>query len=147
MQASQWTASNSLYGTRHLAAKWSGDGTLKKIKALIVADMIGWKSMNITRELNSTPWLLDLLARAARETGHSNDVFRDSQAIEDDHLPFKMRGVPILDMIDYEYGTARDPEAFHHTDKDTLDKLSARSLQISADLFLATIKLINEKQK
>ena len=36
-----------LYGVRHIAAKWSADGTLGKIKAFIVADMIGWKSMNI----------------------------------------------------------------------------------------------------
>ncbi|MFC6644841.1 M28 family peptidase [Granulicella cerasi] len=47
--------SDSLYGVRHLAAKWSGDGTIGKIKAFVVADMLGWKSMNIDREGNSTP--------------------------------------------------------------------------------------------
>ena len=36
-----WTDTDSLYGTRHLAEKWEKDGTLKKIKALMVMDMIG----------------------------------------------------------------------------------------------------------
>jgi Zn-dependent M28 family amino/carboxypeptidase len=139
-----WTNSDSLYGTRHIAAKWSGDGTLGHIKAFVLADMIGWKQLNIDKESNSTPWLLALEAKAGKDTGHSKYLFKDSQAIEDDHLPFMQRGVPVLDVIDYEYGTAQDPEAYHHTDQDTMDKLSATSLQVSADLFLDLVKLINE---
>ncbi len=45
-----WSASDSLYGTRHLAAKWYADGTLNKIKAFLVADMIGDKDLNIDRD-------------------------------------------------------------------------------------------------
>lgn len=142
---SQWTDSDSLYGTRHIAAKWSGDGTLPHIKAFVLADMIGWKQMNITREANSTPWLEDILAKAAKNTGHSALVFKESMAVDDDHIPFKQRNVPVLDIIDYKYGTAADPEAFHHTAQDTMDKLSVQSLQASADLFLEVIKLINER--
>jgi glutaminyl-peptide cyclotransferase len=138
-----WSASDSLYGTRHLAAKWSGDGTLPKIKAFILADMIGWKQMKIDRENNSTPWLEDLLTKAAKDTGHLNYISSQGQAIEDDHLPFKQRGVPVLDVIDYEYGTPSNPEAYHHTVQDTMGKLSAQSLQVSADLFLDLVKLIN----
>ena len=107
--------------------------------------MIGWKELNIDKESNSTPWLLDLLAKAGKETGHSKYLFKDSQAIEDDHLPFMQRGVPVLDVIDYEYGTATNPEAFHHTELDTMDKLSVTSLQVSADLFVELVKLINER--
>ncbi len=141
----EWTNEDSLYGTRHIAAKWSGDGTLGHIKALVLADMIGWKELNIDKETNSTPWLLDLLAKAGRDTGHSKYLFKESQAIEDDHLPFVQRGVPSLDVIDFEYGTAADPEAFHHTEQDTMDKLSVKSLQVSADLFVDLVKLINER--
>jgi glutaminyl-peptide cyclotransferase len=140
-----WTNEDSLYGTRHIAAKWSGDGTLGRIKAFVLADMIGWKELNIDKEANSTPWLLDLLAKAGKDTGHSKYLFKDSQAIEDDHLPFQQRGVPVLDVIDYEYGTAANPEAFHHTEGDTMDKLSVTSLQVSADLFLDLVKLIDER--
>jgi glutaminyl-peptide cyclotransferase len=53
-----WTDSDSLYGTRHLAAKWAGDGTLGRIKAFILADMIGDKDLDIQRETQSTGWLV-----------------------------------------------------------------------------------------
>ncbi|HLI76647.1 MAG TPA: M28 family peptidase [Acidobacteriaceae bacterium] len=137
-------SSDQLYGTRHLAAKWSGDGTLAHVKAFVLADMIGWKEMKIDREGNSTPWLLQALAEAARDTGHAKYLSPTGLAIEDDHLPFKERGVPVLDVIDYEYGTKEDPEAYHHHEGDTLDKLSAQSLQASADIFLGLIRLVNQ---
>jgi Zn-dependent M28 family amino/carboxypeptidase len=143
----QWSDADSLYGVRHIAAKWSQDGTLGSIKAFVVADMIGWKSMNIDREGNSTPWLLDLLAQAGKDTGHSNYLFKHSGPIDDDHLPFKQRGVPVLDVIAYEYGPYDDKRgdyAYHHTAQDTLDKLSAQSLQVSADLFVDLLRLIDQ---
>jgi Zn-dependent M28 family amino/carboxypeptidase len=143
----EWSSSDSLYGTRHLAAKWSGDGTLKKIKAFMVADMIGDKDLNIDRDANSTPDLLNMLAQAAKDTGHSSYVFKYPTQVEDDHLPFKMRGVPVLDIIDLDYGphNATTPDGFHHTAQDTIDKISAHSLQISADLFMQMIRLLDQK--
>jgi glutaminyl-peptide cyclotransferase len=142
-----WSSADSLYGTRHLAAKWSQDGTLSKIKALLVADMIADKDLNIDYVENSTPWLLDLLKVAAKNTGHSANIFKYSEAEEDDHLPFAQRGVPVLDVIDAHYGpiTSALPDGYHHTDKDTLDKISAHSLQISGDIFLEMIRLINQR--
>jgi Zn-dependent M28 family amino/carboxypeptidase len=144
---SQWSSSNSLYGTRHLAAKWSNDGTLGKIKALLVADMIADKDLNIDHSDNSAPWLNDLLKVAAKNTGHSAYIFQYSEAEEDDHLPFAQRGVPVLDVIDAHYGpsTKENPDGYHHTAQDTLDKISAKSLQISGDLFLEMIRLINQR--
>lgn len=144
----QWSDSDSLYGTRHLAAKWFADGTLKHIKAFIVADMIGYKNLNIDRDRNSTPWLLNLLAQAARDTGNSAYVFKNDTEVEDDHLPFRQRGVPVLDIIDLDYGppTQAHPEGgYHHTTQDTLDKLSPQALQVSADLFLEMVRLINQR--
>src|SRR5258706_6148158 len=61
----EWSASDGLYGSKHMAAKWQADGTIKKIKALLLADMIGDADLNITRDGNSTPWLLDLVNQAA----------------------------------------------------------------------------------
>ncbi len=136
--------SDQLYGTRHAAAKWAADGTLPKIKAFLLADMIGWKQMKLDHEGASTPWLLDDLTKAAKETGHANYLSTNTTALIDDHIPFKERGVPVLDVVDYEYGTKEDPEAFHHHEGDTLDKLSAQSLQASADIFLALIRLVNQ---
>jgi Zn-dependent M28 family amino/carboxypeptidase len=140
--------SDQLYGVRHIAAKWSGDGTLGHIKAFVVADMLGWKYMNIDKELNSTPWLLTLLARAGKDTGHTGQMFGHSIAIEDDHIPFKDRGVPVLDVIAYEYGTydrSTGDYTYHHTAQDSMDKLSVASLQSSADVFVELVKLISER--
>jgi Zn-dependent M28 family amino/carboxypeptidase len=143
----QWSESDSLYGTRHLAAKWYADGTEKRIKALLIADMIGDKDLNILEEQESTPWLRDLFRQAAANTHHSANVFKEQGAEEDDHLPFLKRGVPSLDVIDVDYGphTAATPDGYHHTAQDTIDKISPKSLQISADLFLETIRLINQR--
>jgi glutaminyl-peptide cyclotransferase len=144
----EWSDSDSLYGTRHLAAKWSKDGTLTKIKAFLLADMIGDKDLNIPREGNSTPWLSDLLATAAKNTGHSSNVFKTSTTELDDHLPFKQRNVPVLDIGDFDYGphTAQLPDGYHHTAQDTMDKISPKSLQTSADLFLEMIHLIDQQK-
>jgi Zn-dependent M28 family amino/carboxypeptidase len=142
-----WSSSDSLYGTRHLAAKWANDGTLGKIKALLVADMIADKDLSIDYVDNSTLWLLDLLKVAAKNTGHSAYLFKYHESEEDDHLPFAQRGVSVLDVIDAHYGPWTDaaPDGYHHTAQDTLDKISAKSLQISGDLFLEMIRLINQR--
>jgi len=143
---SQWTDSDSLYGTRHIAAKWSADGTLGHIKAFVLADMIGDKDLDILEETQSTPWLRNLLKVAAKDTGHSANVFKTEGSEEDDHLPFLKRGVPSLDVIDVDYGphTQSTPDGYHHTAQDTMDKISAQSLQISADLFLDLVRLIDQ---
>lgn len=146
--ANQWSDSNSLYGTRHLAAKWSQDGTIGKIKAFMVADMIGAKGLNINHDDNSTPWLLDLLKTAAKNTGHSSSIFKNETAVDDDHIPFRQRGVPVLDLVDIDYGppTEQRPEgSYHHTALDTLDKVSAHSLQVSGDIFIEMIRLIDQR--
>ncbi len=142
-----WSAADSLYGSRHLAARWSSNGTLPKIRGFLLADMVGDKDLNIDHDVNSTPWLLDLLPVAARNTGHSSSIFKNSTQVEDDHIPFVKRGVPSLDIIDLDYGppTAEHPEGgYHHTELDTLDKVSPRSLETAADLFLAMLPLINQ---
>ncbi|GGA78448.1 glutamine cyclotransferase [Edaphobacter acidisoli] len=144
----QWSDSEALYGTRHLAAKWSQDGTLGNIKAFMVADMIGAKDLNVNRDDFSTPWLLDLLKTAAKNTGHSSYIFKNETAVTDDHIPFRKRGVPVLDLVDITYGppTEQRPEgSYHHTAMDTLDKLSPHSLQVSGDLFIEMIRLIDQR--
>jgi len=137
---SAWTDSDSLYGTRHLAAKWARDGTLPKIKAFILADMIGDKDLDILRETKSTGWLVALVSKAAKKFGYEKDFFKTDGDIADDHVPFVQRGVPSIDIIDMTYGPNN---SYHHTDKDTMDKISAQSLTIDGDVFMETIRLIN----
>jgi glutaminyl-peptide cyclotransferase len=137
-----WSQSDSTYGSRHLAAKWGRDGTLAKIKAFLLADMIGDKDLDIQRETNSTPWLSDLVKQAAHKFGYDKYFFQTEMPVEDDHLPFVHRGVPSVDVIDLDYGPNN---AYHHTAQDTMDKISAKSLTIDGDVFLETIRLINQR--
>ena len=138
----KWTATDSLYGTRHLAQKWQQDGTAKKIKAFILLDMIGDADLDIQRDTNSTPWLSDLVYKAATTLGYQSHFFQQTISIEDDHVPFAKIGVPVVDVIDIDYGYAN---AYHHTTQDTLDKLSPQSLAIAGDVVLETIPLINAR--
>lgn len=137
-----WSQSDSTYGSRHLAAKWGRDGTLGRIKAFMLADMIGDKNLDIQRETNSTDWLVGLVREAAHKFGYDRYFFQSEESVEDDHLPFVKRGVPSIDVIDLDYGPNN---SYHHTVQDTLDKISARSLTIDGDVFLETIRLIDQR--
>jgi glutaminyl-peptide cyclotransferase len=137
----RWSDPDALYGSRHLAHKWQQDGTSRKIKALILADMIGDKDLDILRDNSSTAWLEDLIGEAARRLGYQSYFFQTVTAMGgDDHIPFAQIGVPVADVIDFDYGYNN---AFHHTTEDTIDKLSPKSLQITGDVILETIRLIN----
>ncbi len=137
-----WTATDSVYGTRHLADKWQKDGTLKKIKALIVADMIGDADLNVDRDRNSTAWLEDLVLQAATNLGYQSHFFAREIATDDDHTPFVERGVPCADLIDFDYGYNN---VFWHTPQDTVDKLSAGSIQIAGTVILETVRLLDAR--
>ena len=138
----QWSATDSLYGSRHLAEKWQSDGTNKKIKAFLLVDMIGDADLNIEHDENSTPWVEDLVLQAARRLGYQSHFFGRSIAIEDDHIPFAKTGVPVADLIDLDYGYNN---VFWHTPADTMDKLSAASLETVGSVVLESIRLLNQK--
>ncbi|HVT94270.1 MAG TPA: M28 family peptidase [Bryobacteraceae bacterium] len=122
----EWTDTDSLYGSRHMVRQWANDGTLARIKALINVDMIGDKDLDILRDGNSSPALNDLLLQTARSLGYGQYFQNDLSRIEDDHLPFRQAGVDALDIIDYDYGPNN---SYWHTNQDTMDKLSAHSLE------------------
>ena len=138
----EWTDTDSLYGSRHLADRWEKDGTLKKIKALLLMDMIGDADLSIDRDSNSTPWLTDLVYQAAERSGVQSHFYARVGAISDDHLPFLKRGVPSVDLIDLEYGYNN---VFWHTPQDTLDKLSPRSLEIVGNTTLEAIRMLDRR--
>jgi len=137
-----WTDDNSVYGVRHLADKWQADGTLKKIKAFLLLDMVGDADLNIEHEENSTPWLEDVIYQAATRLGYQSHFFGRSLEIEDDHKPFVKRGVPSADLIDFNYGYAN---VFWHTPQDTLDKLSDKSLLTVGQVTLETIRMLDTR--
>ncbi|MGH9528602.1 MAG: M28 family peptidase [Terriglobales bacterium] len=137
-----WVDSEALYGVRHIADKWQADGTLKKIKAFLLADMIGDADLNIEHDMNSTPWLEDLVYQSATELGYQSHFFARTMAVEDDHIAFTKRGVPCADLIDFDYGYN---DVFWHTTQDTVDKLSPKSLEIVGSVILETVNLLNQR--
>jgi glutaminyl-peptide cyclotransferase len=138
----KWTDTDSVYGARHLAEKWEKDGTLKKIKALMVMDMIGDADLDVVRNTNGAPWLLDLIYAAAEREGYQSHFYSREGPIEDDHIPFVKRGVPSADVIDLDYGYNN---VFWHSPQDTMDKLSPKSLEIVGNTILETIHMLDQR--
>jgi glutaminyl-peptide cyclotransferase len=132
----EWSRTNGTFGSRHLADKWSRDGMLGRIKALINVDMIGDKDLGILWETNSSRSLLRLVWETAADLGYGNYFLGLRAAMEDDHLPFLDRGVNALDLIDFDFGPKNQ---YWHTEQDTLDKLSAHSLEVVGKVLLAVI--------
>jgi glutaminyl-peptide cyclotransferase len=126
---------DNTYGSRHYVQAARRDGTLASLKANILLDMIGDRNLRIKRESYSTPWLTDIIWNAAKREKLDAYFLPASTRIEDDHLAFLQAGVPSVDIIDLEY----EP---WHTAKDTLDAVSARSLQIVGDVVLAALPQI-----
>jgi glutaminyl-peptide cyclotransferase len=136
-----WSDTDSLYGIRHLAEKWEADGSLKKTKAFLLADMIGDADLNIERDSNSTPWLEAVVYEAATRLGSQSHFFARTMTVDDDHLSFVKRGVPSADVIDFDYGY---DNVFWHTPQDTVDKLSPKSLEIAGSTILETVSILDK---
>ncbi len=123
----EWTDTNSLYGSRHLAEKWAADGTLPKIKALINVDMIGDKDLSLVWNSGSAMSLQKVVWDTAARLGFGQYFSQTGGVTGDDHVPFLQRGVKALDLIDFDYGPNNQ---YWHTPADTMDKLSAHSLEV-----------------
>jgi hypothetical protein len=125
----EWEGNDHTYGSQYYVDSARKDGTLKEIRALILVDMIGDRDLRVLRESNSTPWLTDIIWAAARKLGRKQFVDGET-VIEDDHIPFLKAGVLAVDIIDLDYPA-------WHTEGDTLDKVSADSLQTVGDVLMA----------
>jgi Zn-dependent M28 family amino/carboxypeptidase len=134
----EWSDSNSLYGSRHLAEKWESEGMLKKIKALINVDMIGDKDLDLCWNSGSSPELQNLVWATAARLGYAENFPHSGGVTGDDHVPFISRGVNALDLIDFD-------DDFWHTSRDTMDKLSAKSFQIMGNVLSAVLKELEEQ--
>jgi Zn-dependent M28 family amino/carboxypeptidase len=134
-----WSAMRGMdntYGSRHLASKLKTDGALTRIKALVLFDMIGDKDLDIKREGESTPWMVDAIWKTAHALGYQKYFLNSEQFISDDHLPFRDAGVPVVDLIDFNYGPGH---SYWHTNQDTLDKISGDSLKIVGDVVIRAL--------
>ncbi|MGA9730478.1 MAG: M28 family peptidase, partial [Candidatus Acidiferrales bacterium] len=130
------------YGSRELAARMALSGDLKRVKALILADMIGQYGLHIDRQSDSPRWLNDLVWKTADRLGYSNIFVSQETTTADDHDPFLQRGVPALDIIDL---TDYINEGYWHTPQDTLDKVSPRSVAIVGHVILESVGELQKK--
>jgi glutaminyl-peptide cyclotransferase len=138
----EWSATDSCYGSRHLAAKWLADGRLGRVKALVNVDMIGDKDLNVMDDENSSAALRGLVQQAAAKTGDSRYFEKTPGSIDDDHKPFADAGVNVVDLIDFTFGPAN---GYWHNEKDTMDKLSAHSLQVVGDVVLELLRELDAR--
>jgi hypothetical protein len=125
----EWEGSDHTYGSRYLAEVWKSKGYLGRIKALILMDMIGYSDLRFMRDQNSSQWLENRIWQMAAAQSRRGLFSDDAMAIDDDHIPFVVAGVPAAVLIDFQYGPNGSND-YWHTAEDTLDKISSKSLQI-----------------
>ena len=126
----EWTGDDNTYGSRHLAAKLTADKGIKRIKSMLLVDMIGDKKLDMMKDADSTPWLVDLVWKTAQRIGNGKYFLGNEAGYSDDHIAFKNAGVPVVDIIDFDYGPGH---SYWHTKEDTIDKVSGESVKIVCD--------------
>jgi Zn-dependent M28 family amino/carboxypeptidase len=129
----QWSDTDGIYGSRHLAARWAKEGVLGRIRALINVDMIGDRDLGIMQESNSSPALRKLVWERAQRLGYGKYFLPHGGPTEDDHMPFVRMGVNALDLIDFD-------KDYWHTPRDTMDKLSAHSFEVVGAVLLDVLR-------
>ena len=134
----EWTAADSVYGSRYDIERRYEKGTLRRLKALVLVDMVGDRDLGILDETSSTDWLKQVIWETAATIGHSGQFRNDGYAIEDDHIPYLKAGIDAVDLIDLEY-------PFWHTPADTIDKTSAESLKAVGDVVYSALPVIDER--
>ena len=132
-----WRGTDHTYGSRHYVEAARRDGTLTSLKAMVLVDMIADRDLGIRRDSYSTPWLTDIIWQTAASMKLGNYFLAAPTSVEDDHEPFLAAGVPSVDIIDLDYDA-------WHTRRDTLDAVSARSLQVVGDVVLASLPAIEQ---
>jgi glutaminyl-peptide cyclotransferase len=133
------SAPDNTYGSRRYVAQLAERNETKRVRAMILLDMIGYTNLSLPRETLSTPWLVDIIWETADEIGYSAQFPDTEESVEDDHIPFLQAEIPVVDLIQlrgYRYW---------HTAEDTLDKISPRSLQVVGETVIASLPRIEQR--
>jgi hypothetical protein len=133
----QFSDTDGLYGSRHFARQLQGSEA-KQLRGGLLFDMVGDRSLGITLP-DDSPADVARDIFAAAETLKLRDYFTYlGRDLIDDHAPLNGIGIPTLDIIDFDY-------PWWHTADDTIDKISARSLQIVGSVALYYLSQIAQK--
>jgi glutaminyl-peptide cyclotransferase len=127
-------STETLIGSRYYAAHQAPGNT--PLYAILF-DMVGDRDLQVYQEGYSVMGAPEVVARVwetAKDIGHGA-VFRDGpkHSLTDDHIPLQRVGIRAIDVIDFDY-------PYWHTTEDTLDKVSAQSLQVVGDVAMAVIR-------
>ncbi len=124
----RFSETDGLYGSRYFAKQLQSDGA-KQFRAGILFDMVGDRSLDITLPADSPPEMArDIFAAAEALKSRGYFTYLD-RGMTDDHTPLNAIGIPMIDIIDFDF-------PWWHTADDTIDKISAQSLQIVGSVAL-----------
>jgi glutaminyl-peptide cyclotransferase len=124
----QFSEADGLYGSRYFAKQLQSGGA-KQFRAGILFDMVGDRSLDITLPADSPPEMArDIFAAAEALKSRGYFTYLD-RGMTDDHTPLNAIGIPTIDIIDFDF-------PWWHTADDTIDKISAQSLQIVGSVAL-----------
>jgi glutaminyl-peptide cyclotransferase len=118
----QFSAQDGLYGSRHLARQLIQERGAQEFRGGILFDMIGDRSLNVTLPPDSPARMAHDLFAAADALNLRKHFSYFDRDITDDHTPLNAIDIPTIDIIDFDF-------PWWHTPEDTMDKLSADSLQ------------------
>ncbi len=128
-----FTDTDGLYGSRHFAEDLKKTGKASQFKACFLWDMIGDKDLTVTLPPDSPADLAKLIFASADSLGVRSHFSYFESTVLDDNTPLNKIGIPSLDMIDFHYD-------YWHTADDTLDKISAESMQTVGQVTLYALR-------
>ncbi|MBK8977316.1 MAG: M28 family peptidase [Planctomycetes bacterium] len=152
----EWDHGKSLMGSRHFAQVMNEDGDRfptglrGRLKVLVLLDLLGDPELKIDKDTASNPTLNAIFKDAATRLGRADVMFRYESPMTDDHIPFKEKGVSVIDLIDFRYRPAAEHSPsepaevaryfpWWHTAEDNLQHLSADSLELVGNLVWAAL--------
>ena len=134
-------AARALFGSKRYVKKHRDAlllGKEPRIEAMVLLDMVGSKNLHIQEELYSTTLMRRICWSAALATGNQQHFYRRAEAAADDHKPFLDVGIPSIDLIDLNGNPT------WHTKDDTIENMSAESIQKVADVVLTMLPAIEQ---
>jgi glutaminyl-peptide cyclotransferase len=117
-----FTERDGLYGSRYFAKQLAAQDKIKQFRGGLLFDMVGDRSLTITLPPDSPPEMARDIFSSAEALNLRKYFTYFDRDVMDDHTPFNAVGIPMIDLIDFDF-------AAWHTPEDTIDKLSAESLR------------------
>jgi glutaminyl-peptide cyclotransferase len=117
-----FSQTDGIYGSRHFANELAQNKSTRTFRGGILFDMIGDRELKVTIPPNSPANIARDIFASADALNLRNHFTYFDQDVTDDHTPLNAVGIPVIDLIDFRF-------SYWHTADDTIDKLSAESLQ------------------